>query len=348
MVYHAFWYPDFESSDTVGCLKDGKQPAYMDSSPKGYLFESAEECCQEHFMWDIANCRKNSIGDFLWYPKFDSEDAGCRNDGNFPLYFKRYDGYLFQSLEECCAAYYPWSVEECMNPQLDPCFSYMDIYDADFLTEPERGFYPSWDDDDIYCINDGQAPGYMLAWAEAWVDKTLEECCRENFQFAFKECMSPAGDVGLTLNPCAPDAMIVEHSLKWYVIYPTDGGDPVCAQDCATGPECQGLSIYHEELYESYQECCEVHLWWVEGSRCHNGIPGQDLASEISQGAAFTNKWYVIYPSDQSDPVCGQDCTMGPDCIGSAKHHEELYDSYDECCEFHLWWVESSRCYDGR
>ena len=136
------------------------------NSGKGYLFLSAEDCCQTNFNWDIANCRRNSLGDFLWYPNFDSEAAsGCQNDGNEPLYFKRYEGYLFATLKEYCDAYYPWDVDECMNPQLDPCtpFSYMDIYDANFRLESEKGYYPSWDDDGIYCINDGQAPGYMLA-----------------------------------------------------------------------------------------------------------------------------------------------------------------------------------------
>ena len=214
---------------------------------------------------------------------------------------------------------------------------------------------------------------------EAWVDKTLEECCRENFQFAFlgkfsknqsfcllkyscrnnltqlfgssllhfsfPECMGDIASAnGRSLNPCALQSTF-EPILKWYVIYPS-GQDPVCGQDCTLGPDCLGLSIYEEELYDSYQECCQVHLFWVKNSRCHQGLLTEENSS--GQGAAFSGKWYVIYSSGETNPVCGQDCTLGPDCIGSAKYEEELYDSYDDCCEYNLWWVKGSRCYDGK
>jgi hypothetical protein len=59
-----------------------------------------------------------------------------------------------------------------------------------------------------------------------------------------------------------------EETMQWYVVYPTTGGDPLCVQDCATGPDCDGGASFHDELYDSYLECCRQHLWWVADSRC--------------------------------------------------------------------------------
>ena len=80
-----------------------------------------------------------------------------------PLLFQRYEGYLFTSLEECCREYYPWALEECMDPSAqDPCYSRMEIYDGDFRTKPERGYYPVWDEGSTYCVSDGKPPGCEL------------------------------------------------------------------------------------------------------------------------------------------------------------------------------------------
>ena len=112
----------------------------------GWLFTSAEDCCRAHYMWDVQECRRNSIGQPKWYPDFDS-GGGCKNDGIEPLFMRRYDDYLFDSLEECCQNHYFWNVEGCTNPALapDPCeYTFMDIYDENFLLadSAEIGYYP--------------------------------------------------------------------------------------------------------------------------------------------------------------------------------------------------------------
>ena len=63
---------------------------------------------------------------------------------------KRYDGYLFDTLQECCEAYFVWNVEGCMNPELagDPCssenvFSTDGGYNTNYLTESEVGYWPN-------------------------------------------------------------------------------------------------------------------------------------------------------------------------------------------------------------
>ena len=138
-----YWYPDFSSAK---CLNDCQEPSYMGLS-SGWFFGSAEDCCQQHYLWDVQNCRMNSLGEPQWYPVFDAGEGGCSNDGEHPLYMTRYDDYLFSSKLECCTHYFEWNVDGCMNPETapDPCdYTYMKIYDADYLLIEgnSNGWYP--------------------------------------------------------------------------------------------------------------------------------------------------------------------------------------------------------------
>lgn len=244
----------------------------MKQAPRGWLFTSAEDCCTSHYMWDVQECRKNSLGSPKWYPNFDTGEGGCKNDGQEPLYMRRYVDYLFDSQEECCMYYYEWNVDACMNPALapDPCdYTYMEIYNEDFLlADPDldaAGYYPDYEGDDQYCLNDGNAPEYMNASPKAWRHKTLSECCLANFQFVFRECMGyNNGDDGelAPLSPCAEP--LPPASEKWYVEYYSEA-DPVCVQDCDGEFPCNGRTQSYKELYDTYSECCERHLWYLTG-----------------------------------------------------------------------------------
>mmetsp|Transcript_6630 Transcript_6630/g.8769 ORF Transcript_6630/g.8769 Transcript_6630/m.8769 type:complete len:304 (+) Transcript_6630:2-913(+) len=298
-------------------------------------------------------------------------------------------------------------------------------------------------------------------------------CCRTNFQFLFQECMG-GGNLGLNL--CSDNSTAEPlHTLKWYVVYNTES-DPECVQECEIGSDCDDWSQYHEELYDSYTECCQFHLWWIEGISCSSlpgeansngtepgpklfvdfdsgscikdcepgtegcaeappsiklyddiesccelgqswvdhkycvsrsygnysngwivdysqeicvkdcnpadGLPcanpqGRDPSDKIYDSAkeccerldwvetssclgaaqtvslgeiqsadtqiAYTLKWYVVY-HDTEDPECLQDCASGPDCGGHPEYHDDLYQSFNECCQNHLWWIEDSPC----
>jgi len=332
------FYPD----ESLGyCLNDGNEPPRM--AVNGLLYSSALDCCEFHFKFDLSNCRKNSLGSALYYPKFDNEIGGCSNDGQQPLYFNRYDGYLFRSFEECCNTYYPWNVEDCLDTSdHDPCYTYMEIYDSDYLLHPERGYYPVYDEGDLYCVKDGDPPAYMLAFPEAWTHETLEKCCRANFQFALQECMGHVDEIAL--NRC-PNAIVTlpGHTFKWYVLYHS-GKDPTCVQDCVDGPDCGSYSEYHQELYDSYGECCQQHLSWVVNIRCNLQSP---LSSQLqipgeSQTPAQPDhtllQWYVVNLPSSSDPECIQNSQ------GLAAYHDYRYDSFDECCQVHLWWVVNGPC----
>lgn len=117
----------------------------MKNAVDGWLFTSAEDCCETHYQFDIANCRRNSLKSPQWYPTFGSDRLACKNDGLQPLYMLRYAGYLHASQQECCENHYPWNIEGCLDPAYapDPCeYTYMEKYDKDFLLPEELGYYP--------------------------------------------------------------------------------------------------------------------------------------------------------------------------------------------------------------
>ncbi|KAL7532236.1 hypothetical protein ACHAWF_004087 [Thalassiosira exigua] len=328
------WYPDYERIGESACVDDGNEPLYMKVSSGWNLFETAEDCCAHHFQWDELACRENSFGDRkLWYPAFDLEVVGCKNDGMEPLQFRRFEGYMFYTLRECCEANFPWEVEECIDPSdRDPCH-----FDEDNnKIQPERGFFPVWDDKDTYCSNVGEMPAYMAAFPEAWTHDSLEACCRSNFMFVFAECMGGSID---SLSPChRPGAGTFEkppkRSEQWYVVYHTDR-DPECVRECL-GPDCNSWEAYQDERYDSYSECCQQHLWYIGDGQCKE-------QSLVAADPEPRWKWYVVY-AGSSDPKCVQDCDDGPNCNGAAAYHDELYDTYQVCCANHLWYVEGSGC----
>ena len=115
------------------------------------------------------------------------------------------------------------------------------------------------------CVRDDEdEPFYAQISSHAWKFDSLAKCCYHFFQWRFQDCMSYEQENAL--EPCSPPP---EHTLKYYVNYPNEGSTPECVQDCANGPGCRGYQNYHEELYDTYMECCSKHLWWVPDSPCH-------------------------------------------------------------------------------
>ena len=177
----------------------------------------------------------------------------------------------------------------------------------------------------------------MMVFPEAWLHETLQQCCWANFQFVYRECMGVGEQANaLSLNPCLPEdsKYIPEHTGLWYVVY-EDNKDPTCVQDCAIGPDCGGLAQYHDDLYDSYDECCEMHLWWVKDSRCSQKFLAGTQAEPSQQQQT---KWYVAYSDNGGDPECISNAN------GLAQYHDDLYDTFMECCERHLWYLLDSPC----
>ncbi len=165
--------------------------------------------------------------------------------------------------------------------------------------------------------------------------QTLQQCCWANFQFLYRQCLGVQAEA-IALNPCLPEdsEYIPEHTFKWYVVY-HGNKDPECVQDCPTGPDCGSWLEYHDEPYDSYDICCETHLWWVKGSRCSQKFLAGTQAEPSQQQQ--TEKWYVTYRNG-GNPECISNANL------EAKYHDDLYDTFMDCCQRHLWYLVDSPC----
>ena len=120
-----------------------------------------------------------------WDPNPNLVDgAGCINDGYEAEYYRRYTKYLLDTELECCTFYFPYNIQGCIQEEdeegvEDPCqdefmVSHLDIYNEDMLIESEFAYYASAEDN-RYCVNDGNAPGYMIRNPAMWKFPTLWE-----------------------------------------------------------------------------------------------------------------------------------------------------------------------------
>ena len=114
------------------------------------------------------------------------------------------------------------------------------------------------------CLNDGNPLGLLIPFAGTWEDITQAECCFENFPLKFNHCMGVNSDDAAYLVPCSLPPTL---SGAWYVQH-TD--PPSCVQECIGTAPCNGRAFHYEWLYSSFNECCEDHLSWIEGSSCPN------------------------------------------------------------------------------
>ena len=110
-------------------------------------------------------------------------------------------------------------------------------------------------------------------------------------------------------------------------------------KDCdpSNGPPCSEHSDLSAKIFSDAGECCETLLGWVRFEWC--------VANSENETPSSSGKWFVEYAIG-GDPKCVKECDdpEDADCRGLAEEYQELYDSFDECCKFHLWWIPDSPC----
>ena len=117
-----------------------------------------------------------------------------------------------------------------------------------------------------YCSKDANELDDLVptGWASNYWDlKTLAECCRNHYPLpeSFRLCMGYP-ESSATRPPCSPSPW-GRMSKKWYFLE-TDG---ICVRECASGDSCCGQALT-EELYESFNNCCQIHLSSLDNSPC--------------------------------------------------------------------------------
>ena len=104
------------------------------------------------------------------------------------------------------------------------------------------------------------------------------------------------------------------------------------------GPDknCGGKAEPYDELYETFTECCETHLWW-----------STDCAAYDENGSGGDQHYSFKYFTDYMTGSCLQDCEPGSE-EGSIECKEipppvVLYDDVTDCCLGQPW-VDISYC----
>ena len=78
----------------------------------------------------------------VFYPDWESLKT-CKNDGKAPFYMKVTGNYFEKSLSACCERFFSWDIYACSG---------------DSLTTPD-GWYPSWGNSDVKCLNTTDTSG---------------------------------------------------------------------------------------------------------------------------------------------------------------------------------------------
>ena len=98
----------------------------MTVNPAGFIFNTKEDCCDEHFSWGKAVCMGGIGGTSIahgqssissgdkYYAAWESGDEVCKNDGGAPEYMIENDAvWLFDDLDTCCETFFNYNLAEC-------------------------------------------------------------------------------------------------------------------------------------------------------------------------------------------------------------------------------------------
>ena len=179
---------------------------------------------------DFTAGSTTGVSDAQWYPLFDEESSGCKNNGFEPTYMKESPTYyLFSSQKECC----------------DQWFSYDPFCVAS--TSTKKKFYP--------VLSSGGCARKQLKDFEPYERErydTLEECCSDKFTgYGYDQCCSSPGMGG-----CTPTG-VVAYIPDWY--------KSVCFQKSQAA-----LSEHEKVVaYTSASDCCSELFGWKKPACCN-------------------------------------------------------------------------------
>jgi len=253
-----------------------------------------------------------SVVNPVWYPDWStSRSHKCLNDGNAPSYMERSGQFFESSLSSCCERFFGWSYATC----------------AGAAAEVPTGFYPSWDTDEVKCLNATDTmPDYMRKNPESWLSGSAESCCKRHYNWDQRSCVAKTKGNALSV-----------FTGKFYVNHRKQR----CQGDCPDGEGggyCGGPVDSWNALYDTAEECCKETLGWIAAATC-----AAESHSGGGTSSSFTGKFYVNHKRE----ICQQDCPDGEEegrCGGPADSWNTLYATAKECCEENLGWIATSTC----
>ena len=93
----------------------------------------------------------------------------CLNDGEQQEYMNTNPGaWLYTTLEACCERYFSWAVTDCLKLNAEATIVSSSGVVPIVVLPTSSLFYPDWGNTDT-CINDGNAPQYMVEQFGTWM-----------------------------------------------------------------------------------------------------------------------------------------------------------------------------------
>ena len=236
-------YPDWDGNDNT-CISDGKEPDYMRLHPEGvYMFENLEDCCMKHYKWDVNGCL-GVLGSItavsgLYYPDWEGDNQGCKNDGNEPAYMSNDPtAWMYDTLDKCCTNRYAWNKASCLGAG-----------SSTLPTGSNKWYVNSYKNDSI-CVQDCKGAAPCGGLADSWdtLHESAKVCCQKKLSW-------------ITASKCEAESTggTAAGSDQWYV----DWDKETCIKDCVGGAPCGGLADNWDLLYSSATKCCAENLPWV-------------------------------------------------------------------------------------
>ena len=189
-------------------------------------------------------------------------------------------------------------------------------------------WFVKYDNGDSQCIKEceegteancgGQAEDYKEMYG------SFKECC--TFHTWWLSCATYDENGAAMCDPGFWESYFLTNPEVGYV---PDGTNTNCVKSGDTGGD------------KSQAECCYTNFPSPDEYRTCMGDPEAVIPCTLP---SLSGNWYVQYTT-AGDPKCVKECIgADADCGGQAEDYEELYESFDACCKFHLWWLPDSPC----
>lgn len=240
---------------------------------------------------------------------------------------------LHDTYKTCCETQ-TWWKQHCESPLLS---------DKWYV----KGYYTT--DADYNCVKECEGPAPCNGPAPPMQTDFFEsfaECC-EMISWWNEDCSNPPaiGSPRDDLPTCSDTYWETYFSTE-----PEKGYYPVfresVAKYCVKDEEALVLLVPFSDTwkYKTKAECCYGNFLFVFGECMHGSSIGELATFPCSMSPALSEKWYVHFSSD-FEKECVKECDIGDNsCNGRAALDTELYDTFDECCEFHLQGMADSPC----
>lgn len=177
-------------------------------------------------------------------------------------------------------------------------------------------YYPDWIGNSGTCLNDGEAPLYMMNNRE-WLESSLHDCCYRYFNYDMSTCLGGFGEVSATG--------------RWFPDWKNH--ESTCSNSTVDLPSYMRANL-DSWTHPTLHDCCESRFDWAYYDCMKAG-------GQITSGFI---KWRVSW----SELVCMQDCPRdsGPTCGGLVNtwDNDYLFDDSLTCCQEMLPWLSPLAC----